>query len=108
MSNPCQAASFLRTLLLSADLSVPVSLLFSAGDDVYALWGAKLNPENVTFRRNVAVNPGILRPNWYGNCVATYVSAERSGPALPPSDSVGGLLLAKPATIAHSQTLTPV
>ena len=81
MSNPCQAASFLRTLLLSADLSVPVSLLFSAGDDVYALWGAKLNPENVTFRRNVAVNPGILRPNWYGNCVATYVSAERSGPA---------------------------
>ena len=50
---------------------------------MYALWGAKLNPENVTFRRNVAVNPGILRPNWYGNCVATYVSAERSGPALP-------------------------
>ena len=75
---------------------------------MYALWGAKLNPENVTFRRNVAVNPGILRPNWYGNCVATYVSAERSGPALPRSDSVGGLLLAEPATIAHSQTLTPV
>ena len=63
--------------------SLCLSLLFSAGDDVYALWGAKLNPENVTFRRNVAVNPGILRPNWYGNCVATYVSAERGGPALP-------------------------
>ena len=27
---------------------------------------------NVTFRSSVAVNPGILRPNWYGNCVATY------------------------------------
>ena len=29
-------------------------------------------PENVTFRRNVAVNTGILRPHWYGNCFATY------------------------------------
>merc|ERR1712136_435690 len=26
----------------------------------------------VSFRSCVAVNPGILRPNWYGNCVATY------------------------------------
>jgi hypothetical protein len=25
-----------------------------------------------TFRRNVAVNTGILRPHWYGNCFATY------------------------------------
>lgn len=44
----------------------------NTGDDVYALWGAKLDPENVTFRDAVAVNPGILRPNWYGECVATY------------------------------------
>jgi len=44
----------------------------NTGDDTYALWGAKLNPKNVTFKDSVAVNPGILRPNWYGNCVATY------------------------------------
>ena len=39
---------------------------------MYAVWGADLNPQNVTWADNVAVNPGILRPNWYGNCVATY------------------------------------
>jgi len=44
----------------------------NAGDDIYALWGAESNPTNVVFRDSVAVNPGILRPNWYGNCVATY------------------------------------
>lgn len=44
----------------------------NTGDDVYALWGAALNPSNVTFRNAVAVNPGVLRPNWYGVCVATY------------------------------------
>ena len=42
-------------------------ILAGAGDDVYALWGADLNPEQVTFRNNTAENPGILRPNWYGN-----------------------------------------
>ena len=42
------------------------------GDDTFALWGGDLDPANVTFRSSVAVNPGILRPNWYGNCVATY------------------------------------
>merc|ERR1712190_360889 len=44
----------------------------NAGDDIYALWGAGLNPTNILFKDNVAVNPGILRPNWYGVCVATY------------------------------------
>merc|ERR1712060_311416 len=44
----------------------------NAGDDIYALWGAGLSPTDVVFRDAVAVNPGILRPNWYGNCVATY------------------------------------
>uniref|UniRef100_A0A7S2QAH7 Uncharacterized protein n=1 Tax=Zooxanthella nutricula TaxID=1333877 RepID=A0A7S2QAH7_9DINO len=44
----------------------------NAGDDIYALWGAKLDPEAVVFRNLVAINPGVLRPNWYGNCVATY------------------------------------
>lgn len=44
----------------------------NTGDDTYALWGANLNPTNVTFKNCKAVNPGILRPNWYGNCVATY------------------------------------
>jgi hypothetical protein len=37
----------------------------NTGDDVYALWGAALYPTNVTFQHSVAVNPGILRPNWY-------------------------------------------
>jgi len=44
----------------------------NTGDDVYALWGANLVPTSVVFRSCVAVNPGVLRPNWYGNCVATY------------------------------------
>jgi len=44
----------------------------NTGDDVYALWGASENPERVAFKDSVAVNPGILRPNWYGVCVATY------------------------------------
>ena len=44
----------------------------NTGDDMYVLWGADANPENVTFRSCTAVNPGIMRPNWYGNCAATY------------------------------------
>ncbi|CAJ1415813.1 unnamed protein product [Effrenium voratum] len=44
----------------------------NTGDDMFVLWGAGLGPENVTFKDTVAVNPGILRPNWYGNCAATY------------------------------------
>ena len=44
----------------------------NTGDDMYVLWGGDANPANVTFRNCIAVNPGIMRPNWYGNCVATY------------------------------------
>merc|ERR1711972_239234 len=44
----------------------------NAGDDIYALWGAGSHPTNILFKDSVAVNPGILRPNWYGVCVATY------------------------------------
>eukprot|EP00040_Diaphanoeca_grandis_P019548 m.103222 g.103222 ORF g.103222 m.103222 type:complete len:530 (+) comp27483_c1_seq1:160-1749(+) len=44
----------------------------NTGDDMYVLWGADSDPENVTFKHCVGVNPGILRPNWYGNCAATY------------------------------------
>jgi len=44
----------------------------NTGDDTYAVWGATLNPTNITFKDCTAVNPGIMRPNWYGNCVATY------------------------------------
>ena len=44
----------------------------NTGDDMYVLWGANSNPANVTFRNCAAVNPGIMRPNWYGNCAATY------------------------------------
>ena len=48
------------------------TLVENTGDDVFVLWGAARVPENVVFRDCVAVNPGILRPNWYGNCAATY------------------------------------
>uniref|UniRef100_A0A6U6W0K9 Right handed beta helix domain-containing protein n=1 Tax=Zooxanthella nutricula TaxID=1333877 RepID=A0A6U6W0K9_9DINO len=44
----------------------------NAGDDTYAVWGGASDPEDIVFRDCVAVNPGVLRPNWYGNCVATY------------------------------------
>jgi hypothetical protein len=40
------------------------SYIQNTGDDVLALWGGELLPGNVTFRDCVAVNPGILRPNW--------------------------------------------
>lgn len=46
--------------------------LRNSGDDLLALWGANLEPTNVTFKDSTLFNPGILRPNWYGNCVATY------------------------------------
>ena len=54
------------------DALVENSHISNTGDDAYAVWGAKLNPSNITFRNITAVNPGILRPNWYGDCVATY------------------------------------
>jgi hypothetical protein len=43
----------------------------NTGDDIYVVWGGLREPANVTFRRCVAVTPGVTRPNWYGNCVAT-------------------------------------
>ncbi len=48
------------------------SYIEHTGDDVFVIWGAASNPANVTFRNCTAINPGIMRPNWYGNCVATY------------------------------------
>jgi hypothetical protein len=54
------------------DVVVQNSYFENSGDDIYVLWGADLNPGNVTFKDSTAVNPGILRPNWYGNCAATY------------------------------------
>ena len=54
------------------DVMVEDSYFANTGDDVYVLWGASNNPENVTFRNVHAYNPGVLRPGWYGNCVATY------------------------------------
>lgn len=44
----------------------------NTGDDIFVLWGADASPTNVTFKDSTAVNPGITRPGWYGNCVATY------------------------------------
>eukprot|EP00927_Polykrikos_kofoidii_P003257 TRINITY_DN11296_c0_g1_i1.p1 TRINITY_DN11296_c0_g1~~TRINITY_DN11296_c0_g1_i1.p1 ORF type:complete len:477 (-),score=63.23 TRINITY_DN11296_c0_g1_i1:81-1511(-) len=48
------------------------SYVANSGDDQYALWGAASEPEEVVFKDCIGVNPGILRPNWYGVCVATY------------------------------------
>ena len=39
---------------------------------MFVLWGGNAAPGDVTFKDCVGVNPGVLRPNWYGNCVATY------------------------------------
>jgi len=44
----------------------------NTGDDIFVLWGANKGPTNVTFKDCTAVNPGITRPTWYGNCAATY------------------------------------
>lgn len=44
----------------------------NTGDDAYVVWGADQMPYNITFQNNIAVNPGVMRPNWYGNCIATY------------------------------------
>ena len=44
----------------------------NTGDDVFAVWAGDRELTEVTWTDCVAVNPGILRPNWYGNCVATY------------------------------------
>lgn len=54
------------------DTLVQKTYFDNTGDDTYAVWGANLNPENITFKDCTAVNPGIMRPNWYGNCAATY------------------------------------
>lgn len=43
----------------------------NTGDDIFVLWGGLRQPKNVTFSRCVAVSPGVMRPNWYGNCIAT-------------------------------------
>ena len=54
------------------DTLIENTYVASTGDDGFALWGASRSPENVTFRNSECVNPGVLRPGWYGNCVATY------------------------------------
>jgi len=33
--------------------------------------------QDIVFKDCAAVNPGIMRPNWYGNCVATYGHLDR-------------------------------
>jgi len=74
-----------------SDALVENVFLQNTGDDVLALWGANRAPADVTFRDCAAVNPGVLRPKWYGNCVATYglqsVIFERLRCAAPTLDS---------------------
>ena len=48
------------------------TVIENTGDDSYAVWGANSTPENIVFRNTTAVNPGVMRPNWYGVCYATY------------------------------------
>ena len=36
--------------------------------------------EDILFKDCVAINPGIMRPKWYGNCVATYGHLTFFGP----------------------------
>lgn len=64
----------------------------NTGDDTYALWGANADPKDIVFKDCAAINPGIMRPNWYGNCVATYglktvvfenISCEAASPLKP-------------------------
>ena len=55
-----------------SDVVVENCHMSNTGDDIFVLWGAKLDPEGVSFRNCTAVNPGIMRPNWYGNCAALY------------------------------------
>ena len=46
------------------DVLVENTYFENTGDDGFVLWGASNNPSNVTFRDCIAVNPGIMRPNW--------------------------------------------
>lgn len=57
---------------LVEDALVQNAYIANTGDDTYAVWGAAGEPRDVTFRHLVAVNPGVLRPGWYGSCFATY------------------------------------
>ena len=54
------------------DTVVEMAHFSNTGDDVFVVWGGRDNPANTTFRNTTAVNPGLLRPGWYGNCYATY------------------------------------
>jgi len=54
------------------DALVQSAYMENTGDDGFALWGANKNPTNITFKLCSAINPGITRPGWYGNCGATY------------------------------------
>ena len=50
----------------------------NTGDDGYVLWGADLEPENVTFKDSVIVNTGILRPNWCKHSILRLLVNARS------------------------------
>ena len=54
------------------DAVVERAWIENTGDDVYALWGADAAPGGIIFANSTARNPGVMRPGWYGNCVATY------------------------------------
>jgi len=54
------------------DVTVTNVYLQMTGDDGFAVWGQDQSTERVLAQNVEVYNPGIIRPNWYGNCVATY------------------------------------
>lgn len=54
------------------DSIVENSHIENSGDDVYAIWGGYHSPRGITFRNNVAKNPGVTRDYGYGVCLAVY------------------------------------
>eukprot|EP00392_Amoebophrya_sp_AT5.2_P014033 g14169.t1 len=48
------------------------SYIQNTGDDIFAIWGAKNDSKQVLMKNTVGYNPGVMRPGWYGQCIATY------------------------------------
>eukprot|EP00392_Amoebophrya_sp_AT5.2_P017497 g17863.t1 len=48
------------------------SYMQNTGDDIFAIWGAKADSKQILMKNTVGYNPGVLRPGWYGQCIATY------------------------------------
>ena len=56
------------TCTVRSDLTLPFQKVTGGGTIHLTLCPL----EDILFKDCVAINPGIMRPKWYGNCVATY------------------------------------